>query len=227
LDTLANSGADIIELGVPFSDPVADGPTIQRSSQAALDQGVTLEWTLSAIAEFRRKHDTPIVIFTYVNPLLTYGVDRFIDDAVAAGAQAVLLVDLPLGADSELETTLERSPLALVRLIAPTTAPERARELAERTQGFLYYVARLGVTGASQSVRHELIHELQDLRQRSPVPIAVGFGIANPEQAKTIAAVADGIVIGSAVIDAIDRGGGLEAKRFLTAIRKGLDSGTD
>src|SRR5688572_2588378 len=133
LRALAGSGADIIELGVPFSDPVADGPSIQRSSQAALDQGVTLQWVLTALSEFRRAHDTPVVVFTYLNPLLSYGVDRFVADAVAAGAQAVLITDLPLGADPDLESKLETSPLSLVRLIAPTTAPDRARELAART----------------------------------------------------------------------------------------------
>lgn len=223
LRALAGSGADIIELGVPFSDPVADGPTIQRSSQAALDQGVTLQWTLTALAEFRRAHDTPVVVFTYLNPLLSYGVDRFLADAVAAGAQAVLITDLPLGADPDLESKLETSRLALVRMIAPTTAPDRARELAARTQGFLYYVARLGVTGVSASVRAELMTELQRLRARTDVPVAVGFGISTPDQARTIAAAADGIVIGSAVIDAIDRGGSSQAAKLMQSIRAGLD----
>ena len=147
LSALAEAGADVIELGVPFSDPVADGPTIQRSSQRALEHGITLDWTLSALSGFRQHFDTPVVIFTYLNPVLAHGTDRFIADALDAGAQAVLLTDLPLDADPELENTLEESPLALVRLLAPTTARARALEIARRTQGFLYYVARLGVTG--------------------------------------------------------------------------------
>jgi tryptophan synthase alpha chain len=225
LEVLATSGADIIELGVPFSDPVADGPTIQRSSQAALDHGITLAWTLNALAVFRRSQQTPVVVFTYLNPLLAFGVERFIEQATAAGAQAVLITDLPLDADPALERTLEASPLSLVRLIAPTTAPERARQLAQRTQGFLYYVARLGVTGARDSLREDLIRELTALRSVSKTPVAVGFGISTPQQAQTVAAAADGIVIGSAVIDAIDRGGIPEAGSFLRSIRQGLDRG--
>src|SRR5688572_25021232 len=128
LRAVADAGADIIELGVPFSDPVADGPTIQRSSQAALDQGVTLDWVLEALADFRRTHQTPVVVFTYLNPLLNRGAQAFARDATEAGAQAVLVVDLPVGSDPDLERTLEESPLALIRLLAPTTPPDRARE---------------------------------------------------------------------------------------------------
>jgi len=222
LEALDRAGADIIELGVPFSDPVADGPTIQRSSQVALENGVNLAWTLDQLARFRRTSGTPIVIFTYLNPLLSYGVDRFISDAVSAGAQAVLVTDLPLNADAELESTLESSPLALIRLIAPTTAPERARELARRTQGFLYYVARLGVTGARAALRTELLDEIRVLRAESDVAIAVGFGISTADQARTVATAADGIVVGSALIDALDRGGIPAAEALLAGIRAGL-----
>jgi tryptophan synthase alpha chain len=225
LDTLVAAGADIIELGVPFSDPVADGPTIQRASQRALDQGVTLDWTLEVLHAFHARHDTPVVLFTYLNPVLRHGTERFLVAAHAAGASGVLLTDLPVGADEALERRFEESPLSLIRLIAPTTLPARAREIARRAQGFLYYVARLGVTGATAALRAELPRELAALRRVTDVPIAVGFGISSPGHAAAVAAVADGVVVGSALIDAIDRDGPPAAERLLTALRLALDHG--
>jgi tryptophan synthase alpha chain len=221
---IAGAGADIIELGVPFSDPVADGPTIQRSSQVALDQGVTLQWTLECLRAFRQTDDTPVVVFTYLNPILNRGAAEFVKDAVAAGAQAVLVVDLPVGADPELERTLEDSPLSLIRLLAPTTEASRAREIAQRTQGFLYYVARLGVTGARSALRSELVSELDQLRTYSNAPIAVGFGISSADQARAVAAHADAVVVGSALIDRLDKGGIEQAAALVRELRRGLDS---
>jgi tryptophan synthase alpha chain len=223
LDALVDAGADIIELGVPFSDPVADGPTIQRSSQRALENGASLAWTLDVLRGFRARHDTPVVLFTYLNPVLRYGVDRFLDDAVAAGAQGVLLTDLPVGSDDALEQRIEASPLALIRLIAPTTPPERAREIARRAQGFIYYIARMGVTGATAALRSALSAEIEALRGVSDVPVAVGFGISTPAQAAEVARVADGIVVGSALIDALDRGGIGEAARLIGGMRAAID----
>lgn len=224
LDALADAGADVIELGVPFSDPVADGPTIQRSSQIALEQGVTLAHTLAELSAFRARHDTPVVIFTYLNPVLRYGLERFIDDAVGAGAQGVLVTDLPVGGDDALETAIEASPLSLIRLIAPTTSPARAREIAERGHGFLYYIARMGVTGARAEVRAELAAELDALRAVTDVPIAVGFGISTAEQAATVARTADGVVVGSALIDAVERGGAAAASELIRGMRAALDA---
>ena len=223
LNRLAAAGADLIELGVPFSDPVADGPTIQRSSQRALERGVDLPWVLRRLWEFRAGHDTPVVLFTYLNPVLSYGVDRFLTDAVEAGADGVLLTDLPLGSDPALEQAFERAPLSLVRLLAPTTAPQRAREIAARAQGFLYYISRMGVTGARAALPPELAREVEAVRALSPVPVAVGFGISTPEQAAAVARIADGIVVGSALIDALDRGGADEAERFIRALREAID----
>jgi tryptophan synthase alpha chain len=224
LRALSAAGADIIELGVPFSDPVADGPTIQRSSQRALDQGTTMEWTLSVLASFRREQETPVVIFTYLNPLLAFGLERFVDRAVRAGAQGVLVVDLPVGADERIEATLESSPLALIRLLAPTTPAERRREIARRTQAFLYYVARLGVTGARADLREALAEELQDLRNHTNVPLAVGFGISTPNQARAAARLADGVVVGSALIDCLDRSGIDAARNWLLSLRQAMDA---
>ncbi|HEY8483885.1 MAG TPA: tryptophan synthase subunit alpha [Longimicrobiales bacterium] len=223
LGRLAEVGADVIELGVPFSDPLADGPTIQRSSHQAIEQGVSLAWTLEALAGFRARHTTPVVLFTYLNPVLAYGVERFVEDAVAAGAEGVLLTDLPLGSDPGLEETFERSPLALVRLVAPTTARERALEIARRSQGFVYYISRTGVTGARKTLRESLVQEVAALRAATEVPIVVGFGISTPAQAAEVGRVADGVAVGSALIDALDREGVRGAEALVRAMREALD----
>lgn len=224
LDALADAGADVIELGVPFSDPVADGPTIQRASQRALVHGMTLARTLDELAAFRARRDTPVVIFTYLNPLLRYGVERFVHDATAAGAQGVLVTDLPAGGDAALEHALGDGPLCLIRLVAPTTAPARAREIARTARGFIYYVARTGVTGARAQLSVTLADELAALRRVSSVPIAVGFGISTPAQAAAVARLADAVVVGSALIDAIDRGGVAAATRLIAGMRSALDA---
>jgi tryptophan synthase alpha chain len=223
LDALVRAGADIIELGVPFSDPVADGPTIQRASQRALENGVTLQWTLDALRAFRARHDTPVVLFSYLNPILRFGVDAFLAEAAAAGAQGLLLTDLPVGADDALESRILASPLSLIRLIAPTTPRVRVREITARAQGFLYYIARLGVTGAGGDMRSELEHELAQLRAVTDVPIAVGFGVSTPAHAAFLARKADGVIVGSALIDALDRGGVAAAESLLHGMRVALD----
>ncbi len=223
LRRLARAGADIIELGIPFSDPVADGPTIQRASQRALERGATLPAALEMLADFRRGHDTPVVLFTYLNPVLAYGVERFLESAIAAGADGLLLTDLPAGSDEALEGTFERSPLSLIRLLAPTTPPERARRIAARAQGFLYYISRRGVTGARAALPPDLGEQVARLRRATRVPVAVGFGISTPAQAAAVAAVADGVVVGSALIDALDRGGPEGAEAFVAGLRAGID----
>jgi tryptophan synthase alpha chain len=226
LDALVASGADIIELGVPFSDPVADGPTIQRSSQRALEQGVTLSSVLAVLRKFRQRHDTPVVLFTYLNPVFSHGVDRFVTDALAAGANGVLLTDLPVGGDVELEATFAAAGLPLIRLIAPTTSPARVRIIAASGQGFLYYVARTGVTGATASLRETLGSEVAAVRAVTDLPVAVGFGISSPRQAAEVARVADGVVIGSALIDTLDGGGIDGVAALLASIRSAMDEAT-
>lgn len=223
LRMLAEEGVDVIEMGVPFSDPLADGPTIQKSSFRAIEQGMDLAGTLALLADFRREHDTAVVLFTYLNPVLHYGLERFLADAHAAGAQGVLLTDLPVGADAVTERAFAESPLALIRLIAPTTRPERAREIAEAGRGFVYYISRTGVTGASVELAAGLADEVGALRAVSPVPVAVGFGISTPEQATAVAAVADGVVVGSALVDALGRGGAEGARPFVRALRQAVE----
>ncbi len=224
MHAIARAGADVIELGVPFSDPLADGPTIQGSSQVSLEGGGSLTATLDALRTFRRDDaDTPVVVFTYLNPVFRYGVDGFLRDALDAGADGVLLTDLPLGEDRALEEKFEASPLALVRLIAPTTPRDRARQIAERAQGFLYYISRTGVTGARAELRAELEAEVRELEAVASVPVVVGFGIRSPEQAAAVGRVADGVVVGSALIEAIRAGAVAGAEDFVGSLRTALD----
>lgn len=222
LHALDDAGADIIELGIPFSDPLADGPTIQRSSFDAIQQGVDLAWSIDLLGRFREDRDTPVVLFSYLNPVLDYGVDRFIADATDAGADGVILTDLPADVDPELEGVFERSPLDLVRLVAPTSTPDRARRIASRSQGFVYYISRTGVTGARQELAAGLTDQLAALRAASALPVAVGFGISTPEQAAAAGALADGVVVGSAVVDALSREGVEGASRLVAGLRGAL-----
>ncbi|MBR9988380.1 MAG: tryptophan synthase subunit alpha [Gemmatimonadetes bacterium] len=224
LDVLAEAGADVIELGVPFSDPVADGPTIQRASQRAIERGVTLRWTLETLRSFHARCDVPVVLFSYLNPVIDYGVDRFIADAADAGAAGVLITDLPAGADRDLERRLQDAPFSFIRLAAPTTPPARLLEIAATAQGFLYYVGRMGVTGARQELRQETLAEVAALRASVAVPVAVGFGVSTPAQAAAVARVADGVIIGSALIDALDDGGNAGVDELMRDLRTAIDS---
>ncbi|MGH7457521.1 MAG: tryptophan synthase subunit alpha [Longimicrobiaceae bacterium] len=218
LEALAESGADVIELGVPFSDPLADGPVIQKSSFQAIQQGATPAWVLETLARFRERRETPVVLFTYLNPILRYQASRFLEQAATAGADGVLVTDLPLGADPGLEESFAGHGLDLIRLVAPTTPPERARMIAAATRGFLYYLARTGVTGAPTELSVRLAAEVNRLREASPAPVAVGFGIATPEQARAAARAADGVVVGSAVVERLGSGGVEEARRFVSEL---------
>jgi tryptophan synthase alpha chain len=223
LQAVADAGGDILELGIPFSDPLADGATIQRSSFDSLSRGTTVASVLSDLKAFRQVRPTPVVLFTYLNPILRYGVDAFLADAVTAGAQGLLITDLPAGADAELEDRIRASGIDLIRLIAPTTPAARIPAIAGGSSGFLYYISRTGVTGARTELRETLDDEVRRLREAVALPVAVGFGISSPEQASEVAAVADGVVVGSALVQALgDRG--LEAgASFVASLRAGLD----
>lgn len=213
--------ADIIEVGVPFSDPLADGPTIQRSIHQALSQGMTLAGTLELVdrAALRR----PVVIFSYLNPILRYGVHRFLADAASLGVAGLLLTDLPVGADPAIESSIRDSPLDLIRLIAPTTSSARLAESVTDARGFLYLVARLGVTGVSGSLDAGLAESAARVRGLTTLPLAVGFGISNPGQAAAAACLADGVVVGSALVDRLSVEGVDGAARFLRGMREALD----
>lgn len=216
----ADDVADILEVGVPFSDPLADGPTIQRSIHDALKGGMTLAGTLALIerAALRR----PVVVFSYLNPILRYGVDRFLRDARSAGAAGLLLTDLPAGADPAVEHAVLDSPLDLIRLVAPTTSRSRLVETMRDASGFVYLIARLGVTGASGQLDRGLAASIARVRAVTPLPIAVGFGISRPEQAATVAGLADGVVVGSALVEVLGTGGVDAATAFLRSLREAL-----
>jgi len=219
---VAADTADIIEVGVPFSDPLADGPTIQRSTFEALRQGMTLSGTLDLIR--RAAVDRPIVVFSYLNPILRYGVERFLRDAESLGVAGLLLTDLPAGSDSAVESAVAESRLDLIRLLAPTTRPERLARAVAGATGFVYLVARLGVTGASTALSAGLPEMIARVRSATPLPLAVGFGISTPTQARTVAALADGVVVGSALVDVLGNRGVAAAGEFLQSLREAMNS---
>ena len=201
LRSLEAAGADVIEVGVPFSDPMADGPIIQASSQRALDQGMTLPRTLDLVRE--AKLEIPVVLFTYLNPLLAAG-PQVLERAAASGVSGVLITDLPVGADPAREAWLGNGPLGFIRLVAPTTPLARMREIAAHGSGFVYLISRRGVTGLQTDIPTELPATIARLREATTLPICVGFGISGPEHAKAIGRLADGIVVGSAIVKAAD-----------------------
>jgi tryptophan synthase alpha chain len=223
LSALADAGADVVELGIPFSDPLADGPTIQRSSFQSLAAGTTVERVLRDLADFRSRRELPVVLFTYLNPVLRFGVERFLTVATEAGASGLLLTDLPTGADPEVEGAVSDSGLDLIRLLAPTTPVERIPEVASGGSGFLYYISRTGVTGARSELRSELHDEVAAVRAAVSLPVAVGFGISTPEQAASVGAVADGVVVGSALVKLLEREGIGAGARFVEELRGALD----
>jgi len=223
LEALAASGADVIELGIPFSDPLADGPTIQKSSFSSLQSGTDVVRVLSDLAAFRAKNETPVVLFTYLNPVLRFGVERFLEEAADAGANALLLTDLPTGADPVLEDAVIESPLDLIRLVAPTTPLHRVPAVAQGGSGFLYYISRTGVTGAQMDLRSGLGEQVRAIRGAVDLPVAVGFGISTPAQAAEVGEVADGVVVGSALVRTLEEGGVDAGAEFVAALRAALD----
>jgi tryptophan synthase alpha chain len=217
----AEEHADILEVGVAFSDPLADGPVIQRSTFDALAQGMTLPRTLELIADARLTR--PVVVFSYLNPVRRYGLERFLRDAAELRVAGLLLTDLPAGSDPEVDEMVRRSPLDLIRLVAPTTTGARLTEVVREAQGFLYLVARLGVTGASRELASGLADYIRRVRNASPLPLAVGFGISTPDQAGAVARLADGVVVGSALVETLGKDGPLAAGRMLADLRAALD----
>jgi tryptophan synthase alpha chain len=220
LRELEGAGADVIEVGVPFSDPLADGPVIQASSQHALTLGVTFDRTLELID--RARPSIPVIVFSYLNPVMAAGPTA-LDRAAAAGASGILITDLPVGADPAREAWLGDGPLAFVRLVAPTTPAARMAEIARHGRGFVYLISRLGVTGARAELPADLPGTIDRLRSATTLPICVGFGISRPEHAAAVGRRADGIVVGSALVAAAGTGVA-PALDLVRALRKGLDS---
>ena len=205
MHALVAGGADVIELGVPFSDPMADGPVIQRSSERALKKGVTLEQVIGYVAAFRASDkSTPVVLFGYANPIESLGVERFVDAAAAAGADGVLVVDYPPEEAHTMVALLDARGLDTIFLLSPTTTDERLRQVSALGRGYLYYVSLKGVTGAANIDLDDVSGRIEHIRRFTQLPVGVGFGIRDPETAQRIASVADAVVIGSRLIQEIE-----------------------
>ena len=201
---LARAGADVIEVGVPFSDPIADGPAIQRAQERALAAGVTLSATLDLVADLRAEIDTPIVLFTYVNPVLRMGMERFVSRAAAAGVDGVLLLDLPIEEAADAQAALLAKHIDPIFLVSPTTSDRRLELAGQLGRGFLYAISRLGVTGARDAVAASAAPLVARVRQSSSLPVALGFGISCPEHVREVTGYADAAVVGRAIVQVIE-----------------------
>jgi len=205
---LEKAGADILEIGVPFSDPTADGPVIQEAAQRSLKTGTTLAGVMQLITELRKISQIPIVLFGYFNPIFAYGTEKFARDAARAGVDGVLVVDLPPEEAPELKKHTDAAGIDFISLIAPTTGTRRAKKIAATATGFLYYISITGVTGTAAPELGGIKADLKKIRKISSLPVAVGFGISQSEQARQIGRLADGIVVGSALVKLIAENGG-------------------
>jgi len=226
---LTEAGADVIELGVPFSDPIADGPVIQRASARALTAGTTLAGVLKLAARVRRRSNVPLVLFSYYNPVLQMGVERFAERAVAAGIDGVLITDLAPEESDGFVKVMRRAKLDTVFLVAPTSTPVRLRSIARLSRGFVYVISRRGTTGQRQDVPSEAKVLVKRVRRVTKLPVAVGFGISRPEHVAALKGVADGVVVGSAIVECCERAGhgaaALKAAPALVRRLKGTANG--
>ena len=228
IEALAKNGADLIEVGLSFSDPLADGPVIQHATQIALENGITVKKSLEAVRELRKRGvDIPLVLMGYYNPMLAYGLEKFVHDAVEAGADGFIVPDLPVEESDEFMSVAgadSRPPLPLIQMLAPTTPNERMEMIARNARGFIYLVSVTGVTGERKSISEGLGELINRVREHTSAPVCVGFGISTPEQARQVGALADGVIVGSACVKAI---GGSEkpietAKQFAAEFRSAL-----
>ena len=224
---MADAGADVIELGVPFSDPTADGPTIQRASERSLAGGTTLRRVLALVKQVRPQVQIPLLLMGYANPFYALGVEGFVAEAVGAGVDGVICPDLPPEEGADLYGALEKAGVDGVLLAAPTTTPARLALLARETRGFLYYVSLTGVTGARQALASGIEAGVRAARAVSNVPVCVGFGVSTPEQAGEIARYADGVVVGGAIVERIERAANRDAAvsavaRFVSELKAPL-----
>ncbi len=218
---LERGGADLIELGVPFSDPIADGPVIQRGADRALKAGTNVRKVLEIARKIRETSEIPLLLFTYLNPVMRYGLDKLARDAKAAGIDGCLLTDVSVEEASPYVAAMRGAGLDTVFLGAPTSTPERLKLVAEYSTGFIYLVSRTGVTGEQVSLSDTVAPLVASMRSITKLPLAVGFGISTPQQARDVAQLADGVVVGSAFVRLIEKGGDLES--FTRALRKGID----
>lgn len=212
-------GADVVEIGVPFTDPMADGVTIQRSSQAALAQGVTLRWILEELEALRARTPigAPVLLMSYVNPLLAFGFERLAETAIRAGVAGFIVPDLPFDESGELRPFLDARHIALVQMVTPVTPPDRLKMLCEHAQGFVYAVTMTGTTGKNVSVPTSVVSYLDTVRSLSPVPVCAGFGIRSRDQVELLKGHVDGVVVGSALVEVLERGE--DPARWLQTLR--------
>lgn len=218
--------ADLIELGVPFSDPLADGPTIQQSTQTALENGTTAADCLEMVRELRRRGvTTPVMLMGYYNPILAYGQEAYVQAAAEAGAEGFIVPDLPPEEADELEALAKESGLALIHFLAPTSREDRIQDVARRAMGFIYMVSLTGVTGARSGIQADLADFVARVRAETDAPLAVGFGISSPEQAGQVGQMADGVIVGSALINAVNEAEDkpAAARQFVQALLAGLE----
>ncbi len=224
---LVNGGCDMIELGIPFSDPLADGATIQRASQRALESGITPRKCLEVAAELRKQVNIPLLFMGYYNPILHYGLDKFCAASRKAGIDGFIVPDLPPDEGDEAEAVMQKHGLDLVYLVAPTAdTDKRLKFIAGRAQGFIYVVSLKGVTGARSAVSNDLDEFISRVRRVTDKPLCVGFGISTPEQAQRVAKLADGVIIGSRIIDIVEksRRPAADVKAFIAEVRAAIDS---
>jgi tryptophan synthase alpha chain len=227
----ARRGADVIELGIPFSDPLADGPVIQRATQRALAAGVTLPRVLELVREMRGEVSAPLVFLTYYNPILAFGLKAFCRTSVEAGIDGVIVADLPPEESGPLRAEAMAAGLDLIHLVAPTSTPERMRKIARASEGFLYMVSLTGVTGERTTLAPELTQQLRALRAITTKPVCVGFGIGTPEQAALVGRLADGVIVGSAIVRLVEQHGGstellARVGDFIAGLKAPLRSGS-
>jgi tryptophan synthase alpha chain len=208
LNALPKAGADIIEIGIPFSDPMADGPVIEAAGKRALDAGATVRNILDMVAAFRSQHTTPIVLMGYLNPIHHYGYAAFARDAAAAGVDGIILVDLPPEEAEVIEPVLSQHAIALVRLVAPTSVAARLPLLTKNASGYLYYVSITGITGAATGSATSVSENIAAIRAQTQLPVCVGFGIKTPDDVRAMAAIADGVVVGSALVKRLHESNG-------------------
>ncbi len=223
LKGLPEAGADIIELGMPFSDPMADGPAVEAAGIRALEAGAKLKGILDIVATFRKEnHETPVILMGYANPLYHYGLEAFTKDAAQAGVDGLIIVDLPPEEDTTLYEHASAQQIALIKLVTPTTDESRLQVILQKASGFLYYVSVAGITGTKSASQASIADALVRFRKHTSLPIVVGFGVRTPEQAKAIANMADGVVVGSALVQQVVEGDKSKAKERLLNVVKSL-----
>ncbi len=214
-------GADIVELGVPFSDPLADGPTIQRASERALKKGVTLRSVIEHVKRFSQEIKIPVVLMTYYNPVFKYGIDLFISDAREAGIDGVIIPDLPPDEAAEFTRLSKKARLNTIFLLAPTSTEDRIKKVARASTGFIYYVSITGITGAALLLDGSMEGLISNIKKHTEKPIAVGFGVSTPEEASAVARISDGVIVGSAIVKRLHNAPD-ELKQYLTSLRDAI-----